>query len=135
MCPSKLTSSLGFWNSGVAKNGDGVRADGVLGSSSWRRKVSGLGASANRKLRVGVLGLCSAGVFFFSALDRLKVGAWECGDKLFVGVAGVLVTSGPEPPHIWLSAILPLVNDVCVVFLYAVVGGAGLSRACGFGVL
>ena len=128
MCPSELTSSLGFWNSGVAKNGDGVRADGILDSSSWRRKVSGLGASANGTLRAGVLGLGSAGVFLFSALDRLKVGVWERGDKLLIGVAGVLVTSDPEPPCIWLSAVLPFVNDVRVVFPYAVVWSARIGR-------
>ena len=126
---------MGFWNSGVAKNGDGARADVILGSSPWRQKVSGLGASANRTLRAGMLGFGSAGVFFFSALDRLKVGVWECGYKFFVGVTGVLVISGPEPPCIWLNAVLPLVNDVRVVFPYAIVGGTGLGRACEFGVL
>ena len=77
LCPKEFTSSFGFWNSGVAKNGDGVRADGILGSSSSRRKDSGLGGSANRTLRAGVLGTllgaAMVGVFLFRALDRLKV--------------------------------------------------------------
>ena len=128
MWPRELTSSFGFWNSGVAKNGDGVRADGILGSSSCRRKEIGFDVSAKRTLRVGVFGLGMASIFFFSALDRLKVGVGERVDKLLVGVAGVLVTSGPDPPCIWLSAELSLVNDVHVIFPYAVVGGAGLGR-------
>ena len=113
----------------MAKNGDGVRADGIFGSSSCRRKEIGLDVSAKKTLRAGLLGLGMVGIFFFSALDRLKVGVGERFDKLLVGVAGVLVTSGPEPPCIWLSAELPLVNDVRVVFPYAVGGGAGLGRA------
>ena len=129
MWPSELTSSFGFWNSGVAKNGDGVRADGIFGSSSCRRKEIGLDVSAKKTLRAGLLGLGMVGIFFFSALDRLKVGVGERFDKLLVGVAGVLVTSGPEPPCIWLSAELPFVDDVRVIFPYAIVGGAGLGRA------
>ena len=62
----------------MAKDGDGVSADGNLGSSSWRRSISGLGGLAKRTLREGMAGalpgVCIAGVFFFRALDRLKVG-------------------------------------------------------------
>ena len=138
MCPREFTSSFGFWNSGVAKNGDGVRADGILGSLSCRRKDSGLGGLANRTLRAGVagtlLGAVTAGVFFFRALDRLKVVVGETCDKFLVGVAGVLVTSGPEPPGVRLSAIVSLVDDICVVFPDAVVRGAGLGRGRGSGV-
>ena len=84
MWPREFTSSFGFWNSGVAKNGEGVRTDGILGSSSCRRNVSGVGASANRTLQVGVLKLGCIGVFFFMALDRLKVGVGKCCDELFI---------------------------------------------------
>ena len=118
----------------MAKNGDGVRADGILGSSSWRRKENGLGASANSTLREGVLWTVSAGVFFFRALDRLKVGVGERGNKLLVGVAGVLVTSGPDPPGIRLSAIVSLIDDVRIVLPETVVRGAGLGRGRDFGV-
>ena len=134
MCPREFTRSFGFWNSGVAKNGDGVRADGILGSSSWRRKDSRLVGSANRTLRAGVLGTAMAGVFFFRALDRLKVVVGERGHKLLVGVAGVLVTSGPDPPGIRLSAIVSLIDDVCLVLPDAVVGSAGLGRGRDSGV-
>ena len=103
MCPRLLTSILGFWNSGVAKNGDGIRADGILGSSSLILNVSGLGGLANRTLPDAGLGF--AGVFLFRALDRPEVGVGEGGEELLIGVAGVLITSGPEPPGIWLSAI------------------------------
>ena len=126
MCPREFTRSFGFWNSGVAKNGDGVRADGILGSSSWRRKY--------RTLRAGVLGTAMAGVFLFRALDRLKVVVGKRGDKLLVGVAGVLVTSGPDPPGIWLSAIVSLVDDVRIILPDAVVRGAGLGRGRASGV-
>ena len=128
MCPRELTSSFGFWNSGVAKNGDGVRADGILGSSSWRRKDSGLSASANRTLWVGVLGTAMAVVFLFRALDRLEVVVGERGDKLLIGVAGVLFTSGPDPPCIWLSAIVSFVDDIRVILPDTVVWGAGLGH-------
>ena len=87
-------SSFGFWNSGVAKNGDGVRADGILGSSSCRRKDSGLVGLANSMLRAGVagtlLGVGTAGVFFFRALDRLKVVVGETCDKFLVGVLSLI---------------------------------------------
>ena len=74
-----------------------------------------------------LLGVWMAGVFFFRALDRLKVGVGETGDKLLIGVAGVLVTSGPEPPGIRLSTIVSFVDDVCIVLPDAVVRGAGLG--------
>ena len=76
LCPRELMRSFGFWNSGGAKNGDGVKAEGILGSSSWRQKDSGHGASANRTLWAGVLWTAMAGVFLFRALDRLKVVCW-----------------------------------------------------------
>ena len=38
-------------------------------------------------------------------------------------------SSPPEPPCIWFCAVLAFVNDVRVVFPYAVVWGAGLGRA------
>ena len=113
MCPRLLTSSFGFWNSGVAKNGEGVRTDGIRGSSSLILNVSGL---ANRTLRdAGLVGV--AGVFLFRALDRLEVGVGEGVEELLVGVAGVLVTSGPDPssgpvPGRRLSAIVSAVDDV-----------------------
>ena len=110
MWPRLFTSSFGFWKSGVAKNGDGVSADGILGSSSWMRKVKGLGGLVKRTLLEVGLGI--AGVFLFRALDRLKVGVGEAGEELLIGVAGVLVTSGPEPPGIRLSAIVSTVDDV-----------------------
>ena len=130
MCPREFTRSFGFWNSGVAKNGDGVRADGILGSSSWSRNDSGFGGSANRTL----LGTAMAGIFFFRALDRLKVGVGKRGDELLVGVAGVLVISGQDPPGIRLSAIVSLIDDVCLVLPDAVVGSAGLGRGRDSGV-
>ena len=99
----------------MAKNGEGIWTDGILGSLSCRRKVNGLGASANRKLRVGVLGLDCIGVFLFSTLDRLKIGVREYCNKLLIGVAGVLITSGPEPPGIRLSAIVSAVDD-CLLY-------------------
>ena len=68
----------------MAKNGDGVSADGILGSSSWRRNVSGLGGLAKRTLREATAGklpgVCIAGVFFFRSLDRLKVCLGESGE-------------------------------------------------------
>ena len=134
MCPREFTRSFGFWNSGVAKNGDGVRADGILGSSPWRWKDSGRGVSANRTLRAGVLGTAMAGVFLFRALDRLKVIVGERGDKLLVGVAGLLVTSGLDPPGIWLSEIVSLVDDVRIILPDSVVRGAGLGRGRASGV-
>ena len=83
-----------------------MSADGILGSSSWMRKVRGLGGLAKRTLLEGaLLGLGVAGVFLFRALDRLKIGVGEAGEKFLIGVAGVLVISGPEPPGIRLSAI------------------------------
>ena len=84
MCPREFTSSLGFWNSGVAKNGDRVRTDGILGSSSHRRNVSGVGESAKRTLRVGVLCCTGSGVFLFRALDRIKVGVWKGREELVI---------------------------------------------------
>ena len=84
MWPRELTNSFGFWNSGVAKNGDSVRTDGILGSLSCRRNVSEVGASANRTLRVGVLWLACGGLFLFRALDRLKVGVWKGREELVI---------------------------------------------------
>ena len=110
-----------------------MRADGILGSSSWIRKVNGLGGLAKRTLLEAGLGI--AGVFLFRALDRLEVGVGEGGEELLVGVAGVLVTSGPEPPGIWLSAIVSTIDDVRVVFPDAVVLGAGVCLGLDAGVL
>ena len=80
-------------------------------------------------------GVRIAGVFFFRTLDRPKVGVGEAGAKLLVGVAGVFVTSGPEPPCIRLSTIVSLVYDVGIVFPDAVVRGAGLGLGRVSGVL
>ena len=75
---------MGFWNSGVAKNGDGVRTDGILGSSLRRQNVSGVGESAKRTLRVRVLWGAGSGVFLFRALDRLKVCVGKGRDELVI---------------------------------------------------
>ena len=110
MWPRLFTRRFGFWKSGVAKNGDGVSADGILGSSSWMWKVRGLGGLAKRTLlECALLGV---GVFLFRALDRLKIGVGEAGEEFLIGVAEVLVTSGPEPPGIRLSAKVSTVDDV-----------------------
>ena len=99
--------------------------DGILGSSSCRRKVSGLGGLAKRTLLEGaLLGLGVPGIFLFRALDRLKIGVGEAGEKFLIGAAGVLVTSGPEPPGIRLSAIVSVVDDIRVVLPDAVVLGS-----------
>ena len=58
-------------------------------------------------------------------------------------MAGVLVAGGPEPgcagggraADIGVSLVLPLVDDIRVIFPDAVVGGAGLGCACIPGVL
>ena len=139
MCPRLLTSSFGFWNSGVAKKGEGVRTDGIRGSSSLILNISGLGGLANRTLRdAGLVGV--AGVFLFRALDRLEVGVGEGVEELLVGVAGVLVTSGPDPrsgpvPGRRLSAIVSTVDDVGEVFPDVIVRGAGVCLGLGAGVL
>ena len=138
MCPRLFTSSFGFWNSGVAKNGEGVRTDGIRGSSSLILNVSWLGGLANRTLRDA--GLVGAGVFLFRALDRLEVGIGEGVDELLVGVAGVLVTSGPDHssgpvPGRRLSAIVSAVDDVGDVVPDVIVRGAGVCRGLVAGVL
>ena len=56
--------------------------------------VSGLGGLANRTLFCGVIG---AGVFFFRAPDRLKIRVVDDVDELLIGMAGVLVSTGPCP--------------------------------------
>ena len=138
MWPRLLTRSLGFWNSGVAKNGDGVSAEGICGSSSFILNVSRLGRLANRTLLDA--GLIWAGVFLFRALDRLKVGVGEGVDKFLVGVAGVLVPTGPDPrrgplPGRRLSAIASLGDGVGDVLPDNVVRGAGVCRGRDAGVL
>ena len=74
------------------ENGDGVRTDGIRGSSSLILNVSGLGGLANRTLRDAGLGF--AGVFLFRALDRLKVGVGEGGEELLIGC---LLYTSPSP--------------------------------------
>ena len=81
MCPRLLTSSLGPVKSGVAKKGDGVKADGILGSSSCVRNVSGLGGLEKRTVFCCVVG---EGIFFFRAPDRLKVGVVDDVDELLI---------------------------------------------------
>ena len=147
MCPREFTRSFGFWNSGVLKNGDGVRTGGILGSSSWRRKdvpwVNRFGESAKNTLLMSVFGGPGSGVFLFRALDRLKVGVGKDGDELFVRMAGVLVTGGDiprvglgdgggvaaRPGLAGLSVVVPRVDDVGVVIPDAIVSGAGFSCA------
>ena len=138
MWPRLLTRSFGFWNSGVAKNGDGVRADGIRGSSSLILNVSGLGGLANRTLLD--VGLVWAGVFLFRALDRLEVDVGDGVDELLVGVAGVLVPTGSDPrrgplPGRRLSAIASLGDSVGDVLPDDVVRGAGVCRGRDAGVL
>ena len=129
------------------KKEDGVRTGGILGSSSCRRKgvpgVNGFGESAKITLLMGVWWGPGSVVFLFRALDRLKVGVWEGRDELFIRVAGVLVAGGNKPcagpgeygggdarPGVAnLCVIMSLVDDVRVIFPYAVVWGAGLGRA------
>ena len=82
MWPRLFTMSFGFWNSGVAKKGDGIKADGILGSSSCVLNVSGLGGLAKRTL-FGVR-LVGAGIFLFRAPDRLKIGVGEGVDELLI---------------------------------------------------
>ena len=139
MCPREFTNSFGFWNSGVAKKGDCVRTDGILGSSSCRRNVvpavNALGKSAKIMLRVSVLCCTGSGVFLFRALDRLKVGVWKGREELVIRVAGVLVAGGCE---LWcgpgeygggdgrarttgLCSVVSLIDDLCVVFSDTVV--------------
>ena len=81
-----------------------------------------------------------AGVFLFRALDRLKVGVGEGVDKFLVGVAGVLVPTGPDPrrgplPVRRLSAIASLGDGVGDVLPDDVVRGAGVCRGRDAGVL
>ena len=138
MWPGLLTSSFGFWNSGVAKKGDGVSAEGIRGSSSFILNVSGLGGLANRTLFDP--GLVWAGVFLFRAPDRLKIGVGEGVDEFLVGMAGVLVSAGPDPRRgpasgSRLSAITSLGDGVGDVLPDDVVGGAGVCRGLDAGVL
>ena len=111
-----FTISFGFWNLGVAKKGDGVKADGILGSSSCIRNVRGLGGLAKRTLFCGVIG---AGVFLFRASDRLKIGVVDDVNELLVGMAGVLVPAGPPRtgpvPGSWLRLITSLGDCACDV--------------------
>ena len=136
--PRLFTRSLGFWNSGVAKNGDGVRTDGIRGSSSLIRNVSGLGGLANSTLLD--VGLFGAGVFLFRAPDRLEVDIGEGVNELLIGVAGVLVTSGPDPrrgplPGRRFSAIASVGDGVGDVLPDNIVRGAGVCRGLVAGVL
>ena len=78
--------------------------------------------------------------FLFRALDRLEVGVVEGVEELLVGVAGVLVTSGPDPrsspvPGRRLSAIVSTVDDVGEVLPDVIVRGAGVCLGLGAGVL
>ena len=152
MCPREFTRSFGFWNSGVLKNGDGVRTGGILGSSSWRRKgvpgVNGFGESVNITLLMGVWGGPGSSVFLFRALDRLKLGVGKGGDELLVRMAEVLVTSGDKscvgpgdgggeaarPGLASLCAEVSFVDDVGVAVPDAVVIGAGFRGAWLLGV-
>ena len=99
------------------------------------RRAGGL---ANRTLLdVGVIW---AGVFLFRALDRLKIGVGEGVNKFLVGVAGVLVSTGPDPrrgplPGRRLSAIAALGDGVGDVLPDDVVCGAGVCRGRDAGVL
>ena len=100
--------------------------------------VSGLGGLANRTLFDA--GLIWAGVFFFRAPDRLKVGVGEDVDELLIGVAGVLVTSGSDPrsgplPGRRLSAIASVGDGVGDVLPDNIVRGAGVCRDLVAGVL
>ena len=50
--------------------------------------------SAKNTLRIEGCVCPGSGIFFFRALDRLKVGVGKVGDELLIGVAGELVTGG-----------------------------------------
>ena len=116
MCPRLFTISFGFVKSGVAKKGDGVKADGILGSSSCIRNVRGLGGLEKRTLFWGVVW---EGVFLFRAPDRLKIGVVDDVNELLVGMAGVLVPAGPPRrgpvPGNWLTFIASLGDGICDV--------------------
>ena len=134
-------SSLGFWNPGVLNNGKGVRSEGVLVESPVKRRGAPVTNRLGAPAKITLLGCdrCNSGsgVFFFRALDRLKVGVWMGGDELLVRMAGVLVTSGDVLPDVtaglWgLTVELALVDDVRVIFPNAVVSGAGVGGCfCG----
>ena len=96
------------------------------------RKVRGLGGLAKRTLLEVGLGI--AGVFLFRALERLEVGVGEGGEEFLIGVAGVLVTSGPEPPGIWLNAKVSTIDDVGIILPDAVILGAGVCLGLDVGV-
>ena len=138
MCPRLLTSSLGPVKSGVAKKGDGVKADGIRGSSSCVRKVNGLGGLENRTVFWALLSCgVGRGVFFLRAPDRLKEGVVDGINELLVGVRGVLVPPGPPGrgavPLRWLGVVSSLGDGVRYVLPDNVVRGAGVgwSREAG----
>ena len=95
--------------------------------------------SAKNTLRIEVCGGPGSGIFFFSALDRLKVDVGKGGDELLIGVAGVLVTSGnalyfglgngsgvaARPGFVAGCVEVPRVDDVRVIFPDTISGDAG----------
>ena len=100
---------------------------------------NGLGAPAKNTLLGCDRSNSGSGVFFFRALDRLKVGVGKGGDEFLVRMAGVLVTSDnifPDvtigPGLLGLADELALVDDVRVIFPNAVVYGAGVGVCCCF---
>ena len=146
MCPSELTRSFGFWNCGVLKSGDSVSTGDSVASSPERVDVALLSNELVSAKNMFFIEDCCGprrGSFFFIALDRLKVGVWEGGDEFLIGVAGVLVTSGDAyhiglgesggvaacPGFTAISAEVPGVDDICVVFPDKVVRDAGFRCA------
>ena len=83
-----MTSSFGFWNSGVVKSGDGVSSGDPLVSSPERVDVALLSngpvVSAKNTLLSDDCGGPGRGSFFFITLDRLKVGVREGVEQFLI---------------------------------------------------
>ena len=80
LCPRELTSSFGFWYSGILKSDKGVCSGDALASSPERVDVAlpsnVLFMSAKNTLLVEDGCGTGKGSFFFITVDRLKVGVW-----------------------------------------------------------
>ena len=106
--------------------------------------TNGLGAPAKNTLLGCNCSSPGGGVFFFSALDRLKIGVGEGGDDFLVRVAVVLVTScdvfsvglaegrgiTAGPGVLGFAVVVALVDDVRIVLPNTVICGAGVCGGC-----
>ena len=100
LCPRELTRSLGFWNSGVLKSGEGVSSGDTLASSPERVDVALLSnepvVSVKNTLFIDNCGGPGRGSFFFIALDRLKI---DVGESVMSSSSEWLECSSPAATH------------------------------------